>query len=36
VPEPQEPEHEEHVEHDEHADEHVNGWDESLVTEHAG
>ena len=30
VSEPQEPEHEEHV------DEHVNGWDESLVTEHAG
>jgi hypothetical protein len=30
VSEPQEPEHDEHV------DEHVNGWDESLVTEHAG
>lgn len=36
VPEPQEPEHDEYVEHDQHADEHVNGWDESLVTEHAG
>jgi hypothetical protein len=30
VPEPQEPEHEKP------AEEHVNGWDESLATEHAG